>query len=339
MSVAYRLVRKLRNLVGTQQILEPIKSIYTSLLSAYQRRPLRKGTSVASVFDNMQILPGTPYQRYLLPLDYLPSCDYKPRWGYAHPPHGGLMKQFARNAELYRRIIEELRTLRHFLQSIRKDFTHEAAPEPGWVGGPINALDLALLYYFVWKYQPRTYLEIGSGISTCFARRAITDHNLATRIVSIDPEPRASIDLICDKVIRGCLETVDDLSIFEHLEPGDVVFVDGSHRCFMNSDVTVFMLDVLPLLKPGVIVHFHDFLLPYDYPDSFKNWYWNEQYVLGVYLLAAADRVKILLPSHYLSRAEGLRDCLVPPIVAIEGQSDTWLQGGSIWFTHVDNSD
>ncbi len=179
---------------------------------------------------------------------------------------------------------------------------------------------------------------MGSGVSTCFARRGISDHNVGTHIVSIDPEPRAGIDTICDEIIRQGLETLNDLSIFGNLVAGDIVFVDGTHRCFVNSDVTVFMLDVLPLLKPGVIVHFHDICLPYDYPDSFKNWYWNEQYVLGVYLLAAADRVKILLPSHYLSNTEGLRDCLLPPILATEGRTDAWLQGGSIWFTHVDAS-
>ncbi len=132
MSVKYWLVRKYRKLLGTKELIDNRSS------------------------SDLQILPGTPYQKYFLPLEYLPSQDYKPRWGYRRPRHSGLEKQFATNVNSYRKVIEELRTLKPFLQSIKKDFTHQAAPEPGWFGGPMNPLDLALVYYFVMKYQPRT---------------------------------------------------------------------------------------------------------------------------------------------------------------------------------------
>jgi hypothetical protein len=35
--------------------------------------------------------------------------------------------------------------------------------------------------------SPRRYIEVGSGMSTRFPRQAISDLNLQTRIVSIDP--------------------------------------------------------------------------------------------------------------------------------------------------------
>lgn len=44
-----------------------------------------------------------------------------------------------------------------------------------------------------------------------------------------------------------------------------MVFVNNSHRPFMNSDVAVVMLYILPRLKPGVWVEFHDIFLPFDY--------------------------------------------------------------------------
>ena len=50
--------------------------------------------------------------------------------------------------------------------------------------------------------RPRRFIEIGSGNSTKFARRAIRDHWLNTSIVSIDPFPRSEIDAICDEVVR-----------------------------------------------------------------------------------------------------------------------------------------
>ena len=134
----------------------------------------------------------------------------------------------------------------------------------------MNPIDLLTLYTFVRKYRPATYIEIGSGVTTCFTHLARQHGQLATRIVSIDPEPRLQIDAICDDVIRSGLESCD-ISIFETLAPNDIVFVDGSHRSFMNSDVTVFFIDVLPLLRPGVLVHLHDISLPWDYHEFFTN--------------------------------------------------------------------
>lgn len=285
--------------------------------------------------DGLRRLPGSPYARYALPLDYPPSRDLRPRWGYQTPPHPQLSALFARDHAAFEARVNELRSLRPFLERIRSDYSGETAPEAGWVGPPINAIDLALLYYFVWKHRPRTYLEIGSGATTCFARRAARDHGLATRIVSIDPDPRSAIDAICDEVLRDGLETLSDLRIFEALLPGDIVFLDGSHRAFMNSDVTAFFLDVLPRLRPGVLVHIHDIVLPYDYPELFKDWYWNEQYVLGAYLLGARERVQVLMPSKYVSATPGLKECLHPPILPGVGDPTLWTEGGSFWFTHA----
>jgi hypothetical protein len=280
------------------------------------------------------LLPGTPYARHLMPLDYLPSRDLRPRWGYGRPSHEGLARLFSRDKANYLSAVAEMRRMLPLLSVIERDFSPQATSKPGWLGGAMTALDLAILYYFVAHYRPATYLEIGSGVTTCFARRAISDQGGKTRVVSIDPEPRTQIDAICDEVVRDGLETAD-LKVFADLQPGDIVFMDGSHRSFMNSDVTVFMLDVLPLLKPGVIVHVHDVLLPEDYPETFRHWYWNEQYLLAVYLLASAERVKILMPSHYLTLDPELRCCLTPPLVPLKGCEKSFLSGGSLWFTHV----
>jgi hypothetical protein len=96
----------------------------------------------------------------------------------------------------------------------------------------------------------------------------------------------AEIDRLCDSVIRRPLEELD-LSIFDDLEPGDFLFIDSSHRTFSNSDVTVVFMDVLPRLRTGVIVHFHDIFWPYDYLPEWANQYYSEQYLLHSYLLGA----------------------------------------------------
>jgi hypothetical protein len=118
--------------------------------------------------------------------------------------------------------------------------------------------------------------------------------------VSIDPGPREAVAGLCDEVVAQPLETTD-LSRFEALAEGDVVFLDGSHRTFMNSDATVFFLDVLPRLRPGVLVGVHDILLPEDYPPAWRHWHYSEQYLLAAYLLAGAPWLEPFLAARYAS--------------------------------------
>lgn len=152
---------------------------------------------------------------------------------------------------------------------------------------------------------------------------------------SLDPEPRMEVDAVCDRVIRTGLETAD-LSVFSTLKSGDIVFMDGSHRSFMNSDVTVFMLDVLPYLEPGVVVHFHDIHWPYDYPGMFSDRYFNEQYLLAAYLIAAGEKIKVLMPSRFMSYTPELRSAVGDILATWKGSEETWLSGGSLWFTHTE---
>ena len=50
---------------------------------------------------------------------------------------------------------------------------------------------------------------------------------------------------------------------------------------------------VLPILKPGVLIHVHDIFTPKDYLDEWlheKVFFWNEQYLLEA-LLTDTTRV------------------------------------------------
>src|SRR5690606_3705204 len=108
--------------------------------------------------------------------------------------------------------------------------------------------DALTLYSLVRQTKPRRYIEVGSGNSTYFVRTAIHDAQINTHITSIDPLPRRDIHQVADTVIESGVESVD-LTIFDTLEAGDIFFLDGSHRCFMNSDVAVAFLDITPNLK------------------------------------------------------------------------------------------
>ena len=179
-------------------------------------------------------------------------------------------------------------------------------------------MDAVALYGMLCEFRPKRFVEVGSGHSTRFARRAIRDHSISTRITSIDPSPRTEVDHLCDSVIRLPLEKVD-LGIFDELEPGDFLFIDNSHRSFPNSDVTVAFLDLLPRLQAGVIVQFHDIFWPCDYPPAWTNRYYSEQYLLGAYLLGDAGRdIQILLPNAFVGQDAELA-AICEPLLDIPG--------------------
>jgi len=171
---------------------------------------------------------------------------------------------------------------------------------PIWNNGWFPPLDAMLLTHMLKTHRPSRFIEIGSGVSTKFARRAIARYDLPTRLISVDPKPRAEVDALCDEVIRHPLETVDQ-ALFQTLEPGDILFLDSSHRAFQGSDVTVFFLEILPRLKPGVIVHVHDIYLPEDYISGHLHRMWNEQYLLATALLYG-DTLEVLFPAWWACR-------------------------------------
>lgn len=201
--------------------------------------------------------------------------------------------------------------------------------EPFWNNNFFPSLDAIALHGILAEVQPARYLEIGSGNSTKFARHAIRAHSLHTRIISVDREPRAQIDLLCDEVIRESLERVD-LSIFDQLQSGDILFIDGSHQCLMNSDVVVSFLDILPRIKPGVWVHFHDIFLPWDYPPEWVQRYYAEEYMLACWLLAESPRIQIELPNYFISRSPELMrelDAIYERLPGLQNRG-----GGSFWM-------
>ena len=234
----------------------------------------------------------------------------RPRWGHGHPPHPELYKILDRERGPFSDCLRGFLDLRESLGPIPAHAPRDSA-EPSWINGYLPRLDAVALYGFLVKHNPSRYVEIGSGHSTKFARRAIRDHGLQTKILSIDPAPRARIDDLADEVIRRPLEDLD-LASLRALEAGDILFYDGSHRCLMNSDVTVFFLEVLPGLKPGVLVHIHDVTLPHDYPPHYIRRYYSEQYLLAAYLLARKAPFEIVLANAFICQDAKLSAIMEP---------------------------
>ncbi|HYR87659.1 MAG TPA: class I SAM-dependent methyltransferase [Terriglobia bacterium] len=250
----------------------------------------------------------------------------RPRYGWERP----LYEPFRRACEEKRLAFEE--RLTRFLEFTQKLLLIPKRSEdpinPGWENEMFPALDAIALYGMLCLERPRRYFEIGAGHSTRFARRAINDHGLQTSITCIDPAPGLPVEGVANRIISSSLEDVD-LGLFDELDTGDILFVDGSHRALMNSDVTVVFLDILPMLKPGVLVHFHDIHLPYDYPPEWTHRYYNEQYLLAAYLLGG-KRLDIVLANAFITRDERLYRIL-EPIWTAPAMSHAGRYGASLW--------
>ena len=239
--------------------------------------------------------------------EYLYSCQ--PRWGFGLPPHGRLASLIGANKSSYIQRLEKFSGLPG-LAAIPLTAPDDS-PEPRWLNPWFCGLDGLALYGMLTSLNPRLMLEIGSGNSTKFARRAIADHQLRTRLVSVDPQPRAEVDSLCDEVLRSPAEAID-IKTFSRLKSGDVLFIDSSHRSFQNSDVTMLFLDILPELEPGVIVHIHDIYLPFDYPPSSEGLLYNEQYLLAALMLGGGNWLEPLFPSFLISQDQALFSKVLP---------------------------
>jgi len=186
--------------------------------------------------------------------------------------------------------------------------------------------DAALLYGLVRHLQPHRFIEVGCGWSTTVTRRAIADGGLDAALTCIEPYPRPfvrafeGIELRVEKVEHTPLE------VFDALEAGDVLFIDSSHVAKTGSDVVHLVLQVLPRLAAGVVVHVHDIFVPEDYPVGWveNGFGWNEQYVVHAFLLGHA-RARVLAMNHWLSVRH--------PDAVGAAFGDVALHGSSLWFT------
>lgn len=145
-----------------------------------------------------------------------------------------------------------------------------------------------VLYYLLRIFKPNRIIEVGSGFSTA-VMLDINETNFQNRIEINSIEPYAarlkSLLKKDDNIkIQECF--LEDISVdfFEQLQENDILFIDSSHVSRVNSDVNYIMFEILPRLKKGVYIHFHDMFYPFEYP---KRWIYEGRAYNEIYLLRA----------------------------------------------------
>jgi hypothetical protein len=167
------------------------------------------------------------------------------------------------------------------------------------------------LHCIIREFKPRRIIEVGSGHSSKIIRDAIEINRLKNGIEVdykiIDPYSSLNTKDFSPEttIIKEKVEEID-LDIFRTLEENDILFIDSSHVCKIGSDVNYEILEILPNLNKGVVIHFHDISLPYEYSKTYATnpsfrMFWTEAYLLQAFL-AHNNCFEILLPMAYLQK-------------------------------------
>jgi methyltransferase family protein len=220
-----------------------------------------------------------------------------------------------------------------FLERHRRELA-EFAPPSGYYldNGAYGPVDADVLYAIVRAAKSTRIVELGSGYTTLLIAEANRRNELdgaGADFRAYDPYPG---------VVKGSLSGLTELArtpaeelpaeAFSALGENDLLVVDTTHTVKTGGDVNHVVLDVLPLLRPGVLVHFHDIFLPWEYPRKWAEdygLYWAEQYLLQAFLSLNRE-YEIVCALHAISRRhpDRLRDLV-----------RTWRDGivpGAFWL-------
>jgi hypothetical protein len=192
--------------------------------------------------------------------------------------------------------------------------------------------DAFTLAAMIQHLKPARFVEVGCGMSSCVTLDTCEALQLNTRLTFIEPYPEYLLGLLRpDDQERFELRSqfIQDvpLEVFTQLEAGDVLFIDTSHVSKVGSDVNHIFFQILPRIKSGVYVHFHDIWYPFEYPKDWlhRGMFWNEAYLLRA-LLTLNPTFKITLFNNYVlhSMAERIKSEL--PLCFEEPGASIWLQ-------------
>ena len=183
----------------------------------------------------------------------------------------------------------------------------------------------ALTYWHFLKTAKKV-IEIGCGYSTLLPFKADKD------ITAVDPEPR-----VMYPEIPYFEKRVQDIPIknLTCLEANDILFIDSSHIFSDGSDVKYLIEEVLPKLKKGVLIHFHDYFHEDGYPREWsekpemKDWNENEH----VLKLIQSGQYTVLAINYEISKHHNDKLLKAYPSVPTDiTQNLGAVKGASLWI-------
>jgi hypothetical protein len=237
------------------------------------------------------------------------------------------------NAESQLQLLDQLKPFYN-----EQPFTDDPAPQRRYFfRNDFFSYGDALFLYGVMRWgRPQKIIEIGSGFSS-FVMLDTNElfFNNRIRFTFIEPDVERLRSRLRDRDLRTAeivAKPVQDVDLeqFASLNAGDILFVDSSHVAKIGSDVNQILFEILPRLRNGVLVHFHDVFYPFEYPREWielQHRYWNEDYLLRAFL-QYNSAFRICIWNHFLGtiHPQKLAECMPLTIKNI---------GGSLWLERI----
>jgi hypothetical protein len=271
-------------------VLAPVLALGLLAARVLRRARLHRTPVTRWLCDNIGVLPVVDhyYEPLVIPRRHLSSsCERNlPGIDLRIDAQRGLLERLQAFAPEYARLIE----------------LGEFETNNGFFG----RTDAGVLYAMIRQHRPARLIEVGSGYSTIVVRAALARNaldGLPADHICVEPFENDWLESLGVEVDRRRVEHVP-MSRFRDLGPGDMLIIDSSHVIRPQGDVLYLLLEVLPSLAPGVLVHVHDVFTPADYPREWiddERRLWNEQYLLEA-LLQCSSRYRVHLAVHWLGK-------------------------------------
>jgi hypothetical protein len=199
--------------------------------------------------------------------------------------------------------------------------------------------DSVFLYSIMRRFNPKKIIEIGSGHSSAVMldiNELFCNNTIQFTFIEPYPDERLmsiirESDYATSTILKTNVQSVK-LDVFDVLGENDILFIDSTHITKVGSDVNFLLFEVLPSLKTGVLIHFHDIFYPFEMPRHWilkKRWYWNETYLLHAFLMNNRNYEIVAFNSYLQSIRPDWFEIEMPECLI--GSEDT----GSLWIRKI----
>jgi hypothetical protein len=276
----------------------------------------------------------SPYFRWVGPGHfYSPFPDMAEvdrRAGYIYPPAPGQL------SGIDLRLPQQMKLLGEFEQYYA-GMKSEAHPNPRTRYYSPNAAfpfqDAFILHAMIRHFNPKRFIEVGCGFSSCMVLDTCEALKWQPQVTFIEPYPELLLKLVRPEdhqhfEMKPAFIQDVPLNFFAGLEAGDILFIDTSHVSKIGSDVNHIVFQILPVLKPGVFVHFHDIWYPFEYPRDWLNrgMFWNEAYLLRAFLMFNPAFEIVMFNSHLATCEAELISRKFPGFQGVGRGASIWLR-------------
>lgn len=196
-----------------------------------------------------------------------------------------------------------------------------------------NTFDGIILYSFIREYKPERIIEIGSGFSSALmmdTNQHFVKDEIEIKFIEPYPDRIKSLMNSNDKkgytIIESNVQKVP-IEVFMELCQNDILFIDSTHVCKTGSDVNYLLFSVIPNLKRGVLIHFHDIFYSFEYPKEwvYQGRNWNENYLVKAFLMYNTDfQIEFFNSFIFSNYHSQLLENL--PLASEEGGGSLWLR-------------